>query len=151
MYNTIMNQIKQQQEMSQQQMQQQIQAAISQAFATINLNPGVASSNIPTSASPVVSIPNSNPFLSTPSNLMSNHSTIIAKPNFYTGALNQNADTWLFSIEQYCNAAGIRANDDNALINIASSYLKDLAYTWWYNVCAISNTRPTSWNQFKSD
>ena len=71
----------------------------------------------------------------------------LAKPNFYTGALNANVDTWLFEVEQYLIGSGIIS--DAQRISLAASYLRDLASTWWYQKCQVEHTPPTLWTEFK--
>jgi hypothetical protein len=71
----------------------------------------------------------------------------LAKPNHYNGALSTNVDTWLFEMEQYL--AGSFVNDDAARITIASTYLRDLASTWWYQICQVERAPPTTWVEFK--
>lgn len=131
----------------QQQVQQQVQTAVQQAIN--QLLPQLqqsATSPLGTAASSAAPV-GPNRSVPVPVAPVSSH-VKLAKPNFFTGALNTNVDTWLFAIEQYCNGTGV--SDDASRIGVAASYFKDLAGTWWYNRCEIEHTAPTTWIEFKT-
>jgi hypothetical protein len=73
----------------------------------------------------------------------------LAKPNFYSGALNSNVDTWIFEIERYLLAYSI--HDDLQRITFASSFFRELALQWWQSYCTthLQAEQTLTWNQFK--
>ena len=50
------------------------------------------------------------------------------KPPTFAGDRNESIDTWIFQIERYFELMGIRETDQ---ANLAASYLKKSAATWW--------------------
>lgn len=138
------------QQQTQQQVQQQVHAAVQQAIDQLlpqmqqNVShPHTAAASAAMSASPAShGAPIISPLMTTSA------AKLMGKPNFFSGALNTNVDTWLFSIEQYCSVTGVL--DDASRIGVASSYFKELAATWWYNRCEIERNPPATWADFKT-
>jgi hypothetical protein len=50
------------------------------------------------------------------------------KPPTYAGDRNESIDTWVFQMERYFDLMAIRETDQ---VNLAASYLKRTAATWW--------------------
>ena len=57
----------------------------------------------------------------------------LAKPSLFTGAIKTNVETWLFEVEQYLTAYGVK--DDSQMIAFATSSFKGMAVQWWQNHC----------------
>ena len=68
-------------------------------------------------------------------------------PTFGGDQDKQNLDTWLFQVEQFCDAAGIADQGERVLL--AAMRLTGHAAAWWRDLCQVPDQRPTQWQQFR--
>ncbi|TYK18079.1 uncharacterized protein E5676_scaffold306G004150 [Cucumis melo var. makuwa] len=75
----------------------------------------------------------------------------VPKPDVYNGVRNATVvDNFLFGLERYFVALGVR--DDEARINHAPTFLRDVAQLWWRHKYADqSGNAIHSWEQFKTE
>src|SRR6185369_4591593 len=57
----------------------------------------------------------------------------LAKPSLFTGVTKANVETWLFEVEQYLTAYGVR--DESQKIAFATASFKGMGVQWWQNHC----------------
>ena len=68
------------------------------------------------------------------------------KPNTFSGGARGNVDTWLWEMERYFFAAGMK--DPNTVV-FAEAFLRDTAADWWRMQTTQSSQVVTDWNSFK--
>jgi len=73
----------------------------------------------------------------------------LAKPSLFTGAIKANVETWLFEVEQYLTAYGVK--DDSQKIAFATASFKGMAVQWWQNHCMTHPGLHLQWDQFKEE
>jgi phosphopantetheine adenylyltransferase len=71
----------------------------------------------------------------------------ISTPANFTGARNVNVALWLFEMESYMSLCGVY--DDQQRVAVASSYLKESAFSWWERLCNQNHIASQSWDHFK--
>jgi Ty3 transposon capsid-like protein len=68
------------------------------------------------------------------------------KPNIFSGGARSNVDTWLWEMERYFLAAGMK--DPNTVM-FAEAFLRDTAADWWRMQTTQCSQVVTDWNSFK--
>lgn len=70
----------------------------------------------------------------------------ISPPSTFNGTRLTNVDSWLFEMNRYLTLCAV--HNEPQRIAIASSYLKEIAFKWWENLCSPSNAPITTWEDF---
>ena len=70
----------------------------------------------------------------------------ISTPANFNGARQVNVALWLFEMDQYLTLCGVL--DGSQRVAVASSYLKESAFSWWENLCRQSHPATRNWMAF---
>jgi hypothetical protein len=70
----------------------------------------------------------------------------ISAPSNFTGTRVVNVNSWIFERNQYLVLCGVTADDQR--VAVATSYLKEAAFSWWENRCRQPNPPTQNWLTF---
>ena len=70
----------------------------------------------------------------------------ISTPANFNGARQVNVALWLFEMDQYLTLCGVF--EDSQRVAVASSYLKESAFSWWESLCRQSHPATRNWMAF---
>jgi hypothetical protein len=126
---------------------QQIATAVQNAMR----NSQGQSQSSPSAGIPTMSNPTANPTTPFHPSTIVNAVNLGAKvkistPANFNGARQVNVALWLFEMDQYLTLCGVL--DDSQRVAVASSYLKESAFSWWENLCRQSHPATRNWMAF---